>query len=150
MSGFCDFCGVWHSGSCCNPARVLYERRGGRVEEQFDPADPANYENWPQEVAEELLNLNTGRTEICQLLVGRDDCKDLPGVVAAVLKERMEAQKAVANYKDAIDVITSDLKIAKKLAEKGRVTNIDWHNGYERGLIQALLELEEIVEQDKK
>lgn len=24
MSGHCDFCGIWHSGSCCHPARVKF------------------------------------------------------------------------------------------------------------------------------
>src|SRR5512142_3274826 len=23
MSGHCDFCGIWHSGSCCHPGRIV-------------------------------------------------------------------------------------------------------------------------------
>ena len=25
-SGFCDFCGIWHSGSCCHPGRARLDR----------------------------------------------------------------------------------------------------------------------------
>lgn len=33
MSGHCDFCGVWHSGSCCHPERA---KGGTFVSEHYD------------------------------------------------------------------------------------------------------------------
>ncbi len=44
----------------------------------------------------EIKRLQQERRQICQHLVGRDDCKDVPGVVAEVLRERAEAQQKAA------------------------------------------------------
>lgn len=28
MSGFCNFCRIWHSGPCCHPGRIYSENYG--------------------------------------------------------------------------------------------------------------------------
>lgn len=35
MNGYCDFCGVWHSGSCCHPNNMRSHQR--------------EYESWLEE-----------------------------------------------------------------------------------------------------
>lgn len=32
-SGFCDFCQLWHSATCCHPGRVLLAQRDERIAE---------------------------------------------------------------------------------------------------------------------
>ena len=43
----------------------------------------------------EVARLNEENTAICQHVMGRDECEDLPGIVDKVLKERMESQAEV-------------------------------------------------------
>ena len=42
MSGHCDWCDIWHSGSCCHPGRALYadlEVKIAALREQLREAD---------------------------------------------------------------------------------------------------------------
>lgn len=38
MSGYCNFCGVWHSGSCCHPGRLRYDSLLERIECAPEPS----------------------------------------------------------------------------------------------------------------
>ena len=31
MSGFCDFCQIWHSASCCHPGRIILIERDKEI-----------------------------------------------------------------------------------------------------------------------
>jgi hypothetical protein len=53
MSGMCDFCGIWHSGSCCHPGRAILREADEQIAEL-------------KEQNNELLDkLNTCIIEIC-------------------------------------------------------------------------------------
>lgn len=54
----------------------------------------ARPELWPI-IEAEIERLQRERRAVCQRLRGSDDCVDLPGVVAEVLTERIEAQRRV-------------------------------------------------------
>ena len=48
MSGHCDFCNIWHSGSCCHPGRALLTVAEARISSLEDAvqdviADPASH-----------------------------------------------------------------------------------------------------------
>ena len=51
-------------------------------------------------MSDRLAQLEKERQQICQHLVGRDDCEDLVDVVAKVLAERMRAMEAMAEVED--------------------------------------------------
>ena len=31
MSGFCEFCGIWHSASCCHPGRKILDEKNQQI-----------------------------------------------------------------------------------------------------------------------
>ena len=54
------------------------------------------------------------RRQVCQHLVGRDDCEDVPGMVAAVLKERRISQIIVAEYRTQIEQLEKLIMIERQ------------------------------------
>ena len=54
------------------------------------------------------------RRQVCQHLVGRDDCEDVPGMVAAVLKERRISQTIVAEYRTQIEQLEKLIMIERQ------------------------------------
>ncbi|GAF73201.1 unnamed protein product, partial [marine sediment metagenome] len=74
----------------------------------------------------EVKRLQEERRQVCQHLVGRDDCEDVPGVVAAVLHERMEAQRKAVEVKELQAIVEAVKTYAKSKARLEEPTAKQW------------------------
>ena len=65
------------------------------------------------------------RRQVCQHLVGRDDCEDVPGMVAAVLKERRISQTIVAEYRTQIEQLEKLIMIERHERTRQQLSEIE-------------------------
>lgn len=118
MSGHCDWCGVWHSGSCCHPGRVLYqdlERKLAECERKL---------HFQGAITKELMPYQERAVEAERKLAECEREKDK-------LKATVEQQHQIEQFADLKRVVGPLAKVARQIPEDAvSVTAI---NGWQQG-----------------